>query len=174
MTSIDHGVRKSWDRLAARHGDRLRGTPVRAAADKDRIRAVEADIGLAFPAEVRDWWTLDGVSADYWIPGPFAPVDLEEALETREIWLQVAEEEGDVFDANGEPEPRFLPSFLPIAMSPGGDGLVIDLRPGDSYGAVLLWDHETWVLAAPLWDSVAAMLGDIATLRDNAGAPSDR
>lgn len=86
---------------------------------------------------------------------------LEEALETREIWLLGAEQEGSSVVGNGEPETRFLPSFLPIAMSPGGDGLIVDLRPGDSYGAVFLWDHETWVLGVELWSSVTAMLQDV-------------
>ncbi|QIQ02098.1 SMI1/KNR4 family protein [Streptomyces liangshanensis] len=162
MTSIDHEVRKSWERIDAWCADRLRWRPMRAAADAGRLRAVEADLALTLPADVREWWTLDRVAADDWIPGGFAPVDLEEALETREIWLLVAEQEGDALDANGEPEPRFHPSFLPIALSPGGDGLVVDLRPGDSYGAVFLWDHETWVLGVPLWHSVAAMLQDTA------------
>lgn len=162
MTSIDHEVRKSWDRIDAWCRDRLQRAPVRAAADEGQLRAVEADLEVALPTEVHEWWTLDRVSADYWIPGSFAPVGLEEALETREIWLLVAEQEAASFDANGEPEPRFLPSFLPIAMSPGGDGLIVDLRLGDSYGSVFLWDHETWVLGVPLWGSVASMLQDIA------------
>ncbi|WP_461027853.1 SMI1/KNR4 family protein [Streptomyces sparsus] len=96
---------------------------------------------------------------------------MEEALETQETWLLVAEQEGVSFDANGEPEPRFLPSFLPIAMSPGGDGLIVDLRLGDSYGAVFLWDHETWILGVPLWDSVTSMLQDVATALES-GTPA--
>ncbi|MFE9852255.1 SMI1/KNR4 family protein [Streptomyces sp. NPDC005576] len=171
MTSIDHGVRKSWDRIEAWFEERLHRTPVRAATDQGWLRAIESRLGTALPTEVHDWWMLDRVRADYWIPGSFAPVDVEEALETREIWLQVAEEEGASFDANGEPEPRFLPSFLPIALSPGGDGLVVDLRLGDSYGAVLLWDHETWVLGVPLWDSVTSMLRDIAAALES-GTPA--
>lgn len=171
MTSIDHESRKSWDRIDAWFRDRLQRPPIRAAADEGRLRAIEADLGAALPTEVHDWWTLDRVSADYWIPGSFAPVGLEEALEARETWSLVAEQEGDSFDANGEPEPRFLPSFLPIAMSPGGDGLIVDLRLGDSYGAVFLWDHETCVLGVPLWSSVASMLRDIAAALES-GTPA--
>lgn len=171
MTSLAHGLPHAWDRIDARLGVRLRPAPVRAAADGERLRSFEADLGGVLPTEVRDWWSLDRVSADYWIPGSFAPVDLEEALETREMWLEVAEEEGPSFGTDGEPEPRFLPSFLPLAMSPGGDGLIVDLRPGDSYGAVFRWDHESWVLGVPLWSSVASMLGDIATALES-GAPA--
>ncbi|GGK18620.1 hypothetical protein GCM10011583_58080 [Streptomyces camponoticapitis] len=65
MTPTDHGVRKSWDRIDAWFKDRLHRTPVRAAAEQGRLRAIEADLGAALPTEVRDWWTLDRVSAFY-------------------------------------------------------------------------------------------------------------
>ncbi|MFB7290429.1 SMI1/KNR4 family protein [Actinacidiphila glaucinigra] len=161
MTTIDHDVHRPWGRIATWFEGRLRKSPVRAAADENRLRAAEAAIGVSFPADLVAWWSLHRVSADYWIPQSFAPVGLEEALETRAIWLLVAEQEGISVDEDGEPEPRFLPSFLPIAMDPGGDGLIVDLRPGDSYGAVFLWDHETWVLGVELWSSVTAMLQDV-------------
>ncbi|MFB7617509.1 SMI1/KNR4 family protein [Kitasatospora sp. NPDC056181] len=94
-------------------------------------------------------------------PGPFAPVTLEEALDTREIWLLVADQEESHFDRNGADEPRFLPEIMPIAMSPGGDDLIVNLRVGEHHGAVFLWDHERWGLGTPLWDSVGSMLEDI-------------
>ncbi|MFC8230866.1 SMI1/KNR4 family protein [Streptomyces sp. NPDC057287] len=171
MTSADDDVRTPWDRIDTWCGSHLRDTPVRAASDEGRLRAAETALATVLPSQVRDWWALERVGADFWIPGAFAPVDLEEALETREIWLQVAEEEDPAFDADGTPQPRFLPSFLPIAMDPGGDGLVVDLAPGDSCGAVYLWDHETWMLGVPLWSSVAAMLRDIATALES-GTPA--
>ncbi|MEU9057375.1 SMI1/KNR4 family protein [Streptomyces sp. NPDC048430] len=170
MTTSDHEVHKSRDRIEAWFRDRLRTSPVRPAADERRLRAVEVDLAVALPTDVHEWWSLDRVSADYWIPGSFAPLSLEEALETREIWLLIAEEEEASFDANGEPEARFLPLFLPIAMSPGGDGLIVDLRPGDSHGAVFRWDHETWLLGVPLWSSVRSMLQDIAAALES-GTP---
>ncbi|MFG2989458.1 SMI1/KNR4 family protein [Streptomyces sp. NPDC048257] len=163
MTSIDHGgVRESWDRLGLWLRTPVRRGPLRPAADPGRVAEVEASLAVTMPADVREWWALTDVSAGYWIPGPFAPVAWDEALETREIWLLVAEQEGLTFDAHGEPEPRFLPEFMPIAMGPGGDGLIVDLRPGGSHGAVFLWDHERWGLGVPMWNSIGAMLRDIA------------
>ncbi|MFB7560482.1 SMI1/KNR4 family protein [Streptomyces brevispora] len=163
MTSIDHSrVRQSWDRIGLWLRTHVRQAPLRPAVDSGRLDAVEAAQAVTLPADVKEWWALADVSADFWIPGDFAPVALEEALETRETWLLVAEEEGPLFDQNGEPEPRFLPEFIPIAMSPGGDGLIVDLRPGGANGAVFLWDHERWGLGVPLWDSIDSMLQDIA------------
>ncbi|AUY48589.1 SMI1/KNR4 family protein [Streptomyces sp. CB01881] len=161
MTPIDHGVRESWDRIDGRLSAHVRKAPVRPAVDATRLRAVEAELAVTLPTDVREWWTLGNVRADYWIPGPFAPVTLEEALETREIWLLVADQEESHFDRSGADEPRFLPEFMPIAMSPGGDGLIVDLRVGEHHGAVFLWDHERRGLGTPLWDSVGSMLQDI-------------
>ncbi|MFF2996939.1 SMI1/KNR4 family protein [Streptomyces sp. NPDC057950] len=163
MTSIDQGaVRESWDRIGLWLSTRVRWVPLRPAVDPGRLEAVEASLAVSLPVDLREWWALTDVSADYWIPESFAPVSLDEALETREIWLLVAEQEGPAFDANGAPEPRFLAEFMPIAMSPGGDGLIVDLRSGGSHGAVFLWDHERWGLGVPLWDSVGSMLRDVA------------
>ncbi|MET8102873.1 SMI1/KNR4 family protein [Streptomyces sp. NPDC005236] len=163
MTSIDHdGVLESWDRIGLWLKTRVQLAPLRSAVDQGRLDGVEASLAVTLPADVREWWALTDVRAHHWIPGAFAPVDLDEALETREIWLLVAEQEGLTFDANGEPEPRFLPEFMPIAMSPGGDGLIVDLRPGGSHGAVFLWNHERWGLGLPMWDSIGSMLRDVA------------
>ncbi|MFF7211740.1 SMI1/KNR4 family protein [Streptomyces sp. NPDC008238] len=171
MTSTDHEVHRLWDRIDAWFQDHLHKTPARPAADLGRLRAAEAELAVTLPVDVFAWWTLDRVRADYWIPGAFAPMCWDEALKTREILLLVAEQEGGPSDVNDEPEERFLPSFLPIAMSPGGDNLIVDLRPGDSYGAVFLWDHETWVLGTELWSSVADMLRDVAVALES-GTPA--
>ncbi|MEY9842880.1 SMI1/KNR4 family protein [Streptacidiphilus sp. EB103A] len=171
MTWTDHDLQTAQDRINAWLNDHHQQAPVRPAAGPDQLRALAADLDATLPADVHRWWTMTGVSADHWLPGAFAPVSLDEALESREIWLLVAEQEGITLDAGGAPEPRFHPSFLPIAMDPGGDGLIIDLRPGDSYGALFRWDHETWILGLPLWNSVTSMLQDTANTLET-GTPA--
>ncbi|KQV13666.1 SMI1/KNR4 family protein [Kitasatospora sp. Root107] len=171
MTSADHDVLTSWSRVGTWLTAHARRGPARPTSDPARLDAFEADLGLPLPADLRAWWLLPDVSADYWIPEVFAPVSLDEALETNAIWLLVAEQEGESFDENGHPEARYRREFMPIALSPGGDGLVVDLRPGDTHGAVLLWDHETWTLDVPQWASVTSMLQDIAHALE-AGTPA--
>ncbi|MEV6978695.1 SMI1/KNR4 family protein [Kitasatospora sp. NPDC093806] len=161
MTAADHDVLTSWNRIGTWLTAHTRRGPSRPAPDTARLDAFEADLGLPLPADLWAWWLLPDVTMSYWIPDAFAPVSLDEALETHGIWLLVAEQEGDSFDENGQPESRYLREFMPIALSPGGDGLIVDLRPGDTHGAVLLWDHETWILDVPRWTSVTAMLQDI-------------
>ncbi|WP_328957892.1 SMI1/KNR4 family protein [Kitasatospora purpeofusca] len=162
MTTADHDVLGFWGRVDAWLTAHSRQRSARPMSDAARLDAFEADLGLPLPADLRAWWLLPGVSAECWIPDGFAPASLDEALETYEIWLLVAEQEGESFDENGRPEPRYLREFMPIALSPGGDGLIVDLRPGGTCGSVYRWDHETWILDAPRWGSVASMLQDIA------------
>ncbi|MER7772948.1 SMI1/KNR4 family protein [Kitasatospora sp. NPDC096140] len=171
MTTADHNVPASWSRIGTWLTAHTRRGPARPTSDAARLDAFEADLGLPLPADLRAWWLLPDVSAEYWIPAAFAPVSLDEALETREIWLLVAEQEGESFDQNGRPESRYQREFMPIALSPGGDGLIVDLRPGDTHGAVLLWDHETWILDVPQWTSVTSMLQDITSALE-AGTPA--
>ncbi|MFD5431756.1 SMI1/KNR4 family protein [Kitasatospora sp. NPDC127067] len=170
MTTADPDVPTSWSRIGTWLTVHTRRGPARPAPDAARLDAFEADLGLPLPADLRAWWLLPDVTASHWIPDAFAPVSLDEALETHEIWLLVAEQEGDSFDENGQPESRYQREFMPIALSPGGDGLIVDLRPSDTHGAVLLWDHETWNLDVPQWDSVTSMLKDIAHALE-AGTP---
>ncbi|MEU3558638.1 SMI1/KNR4 family protein [Kitasatospora sp. NPDC006786] len=164
-------VPTSWSRIGTWLTAHTRRDSARPAPDASRLDAFEKDLGLPLPADLRAWWLLPDVTASHWIPGEFAPVPLDEALETHDIWLLVAEQEGDSFDENGQPEARYQREFMPIALSPGGDGLIVDLRPGDTHGAVLLWDHETWDLDVPRWASVTSMLQDIANALET-GTPA--
>ncbi|WP_033355377.1 SMI1/KNR4 family protein [Kitasatospora aureofaciens] len=81
--------------------------PLRSASDAACLDTFEADLGAPLPADLRAWWLLSDLSANHWIPDEFAPVSLDEALETHEIWLLVAEQEGESFDENGQPEARY-------------------------------------------------------------------
>lgn len=175
MTKDDPGVQELWDRVNVRlKADADRSRVLRAAADEGRRGVVEARLEAAMPEDMHEWWSLADVSANFWIPGGddvFAPIDLDEAVETWEIWLQVSDDEGPpAVDENGEAEPRFHPHYLPFAHSPGGDGLIVDLRSGASYGAVFVWDHEQWGLGEPLWASISAMLREVALVLDH-GCP---
>ncbi|MFF7455591.1 SMI1/KNR4 family protein [Kitasatospora sp. NPDC008115] len=172
MTATDHdapanGVPALTAGIAAWLTARTAWWPARPAADDAALDAFETRHGLTLPADLRAWWRLDAVPANPWLPGGFAPVPLPAALETHAAWLLVAEQEGPP----AEGEARFHPALLPIADNGGGDGLVVDLRPGTGHGHVLLWDHETWRSDPPWWESVTAMLRDTARALES-GTPA--
>ncbi|MFE7191560.1 SMI1/KNR4 family protein [Kitasatospora sp. NPDC057541] len=172
MAPVDHDVPALSARITAWLAAHTAWAPERPAADGAALDAFEARHRLELPADLRAWWRLPGVPASPWLPGGFAPASLGDALETHATWLLVAEQEGPPgVDADGRPEPRFHPALLPVADDGGGDGLVVDLRPGDGYGAVLLWDHETWLPDVPRWESVTAMLRDTVRALES-GAPA--
>ncbi|MFI7017986.1 SMI1/KNR4 family protein [Streptomyces sp. NPDC050164] len=170
MNDTEDAVRDSWGGIAAWLREHTQRGPSRAAADTERLLAAEAELGLAMPVDLRAWWRLDDVDAAFWIPVEFAPLDLDEAMEARNVLVLVARDEaahpGPLADA-----AEYLPGLLPIAGSPGGDHLLVDLRPGPAHGAVLLWNHEEWGLEVPLWDSVTEMLADTARAL-TAGSPA--
>ncbi|MDC0767728.1 SMI1/KNR4 family protein [Streptomyces sp. HD] len=170
MNDTEHAVRDSWGRIAAWLRGHGQPGPHRAAADTERLAAAEAELGLPMPEDLRAWWRLDDVAATFWIPLEFVPVDLGEALSARDILVQVAGDEAE--DTGGLANAaQYLPALLPIADSPGGDHLLVDLRPGPTHGAVFLWNHEEWGLGVPLWDSVTEMLADTARALTT-GAPA--
>ncbi|CCQ17529.1 putative uncharacterized protein [Rhodococcus sp. AW25M09] len=89
-----------------------------------------------------------------------------------EIWASVAEEEGveNVPSAEaGVSAWTFIPEFIPIA---GLDGsfLVVDTRPGELHGCVTMFDKVDSDAAGPQWNSISAMLSDLASSFDT-GAP---
>ncbi|MCF2533010.1 SMI1/KNR4 family protein [Yinghuangia soli] len=163
MAPGEHDIRAQWERIDAwmrSHG--ARPVECRPAADPEQLESLADELGIDLPADLRAWWSLAGLCRDNWIPVAFAPETWADALEMREIQLQVADDE-DWSDPGMDARMRFDPAFLPIGMSPGGDSLIVDLRAdAGQFGAVLFWDHETWKLDVPLWESVGAMLRDAA------------
>lgn len=155
MNETEQALRESWGRIRAWLGAHVPPGAVRAVADAERV-------GEVLPEDVGTWWRLDGVAATAWIPPAFAPLDLDEALEVRDILVLVARDEAAHSDALAA-AAEYLPAFLPIADDAGGDHLLVDLRSGQpTYGAVFRWDHETPELGVPMWNSVSEMLSDTA------------
>lgn len=162
MNETERAVRESWGRTAAWLGAHIPAGPLRTAADVTRVGAVVSAPGVGLPEDVVAWWRLDDVAATAWIPLDFAPLELDEALDARDVLVLVAHDEA-ADSAALAAAAEYLPVFLPIAEDAGGDHLLVDLRAGQpTYGAVFLWDHETPQLGVPLWDSVTELLADTA------------
>jgi cell wall assembly regulator SMI1 len=145
------------------------------ASDED-IAAAGAALGGDLPADLVAWWRcVDGTSAmTQIVPFLYDPLAIRAALSSRQIWLEVMEDfhaPADLAWLSAQPAgsvaDAFVPEFLPIAADHGGCDLVVDLRPGSRWGCVREYDKVAAGEAEPLWDSVTAMLGDVAGALDN-------
>jgi hypothetical protein len=135
------------------------------------VERVVSAPGVVLPQDLVAWWRLDDMATIAWIPLDFAPLELDEALEVRDILVLVARQEAAHSDDLAA-AAEYLPGFLPIADDAGGDHLLVDLRSGQpTYGAVFLWNHETPQLGVPLWESVTELLADTAEALTT-GAPA--
>ncbi|GAA3273538.1 hypothetical protein GCM10020218_018390 [Dactylosporangium vinaceum] len=133
------------------------------------IDAVERDVGVPLPADLRAWWRLaDGFQPGVlqalipWIhvPLPIA-VARDERRQLVELSARVGWPDSDGYDA-GSFSNRYQPAFLPISTDHCGQVLFVDLRPGPLRGSVSEWDHEEGFLKPHDWTGVTDMLTDIA------------
>jgi cell wall assembly regulator SMI1 len=184
MISPAPGVTESWDRIRAwldQHTPDLLRSVNPPASEEDLLGAEEA-VGAALPDDLLAWWRLaDGVSGRTGglLPTHFDPYPVSQALESRRIWLEVwyDEETRVIPDMPGWQEYAdgrsaapagtvspdiWLPAWLPIAGSGGGQDLFVDLRPGPLRGSVAHFDKVSTAEAGPLWPSVAATLAAVA------------
>jgi cell wall assembly regulator SMI1 len=145
--------------------------PVTAAhlappATPDDILFVESLLGRPLPADLSAWWHRScGVTAyveGRLIPPSFAPHTVDEAVECREVMLEIASGEDVLAEPAGSASTDWLPQWLPVAHNGGGDYLFADLRPGPLTGCVMTWDKYEAAAMAPQWPNTATMLAEIA------------
>jgi cell wall assembly regulator SMI1 len=176
-------VADSWARIRAWLGEHAPAVLelVNPPASEPDLFGVAEEIGAALPEELLDWWRIaDGFSGHVGlIPSFFTPYSVEQALQIRQIMLEVwcdeatrvmplppgAQEYVDeqLAAPAGTPCPDvWLPVWLPIAGSGGGQDLFVDLRPGPLHGCVTRFDKVETAQTEPLWPGVGAMLASIA------------
>lgn len=155
---------------------------LRPPATGDDISAAErATTGISWPLPLRELYlqadgssggraflyvhgyaiTLGEVVAEYGALTEFW-MSREETDEIR----QIARENGN--GQAGETAASWLPEFIPLAPDGGGSYLFVDTREGPQRGCVRLWEHVERD-GPPIWDSIEAMLDEIANaLTDDA------
>jgi cell wall assembly regulator SMI1 len=177
-------VTKQWRSLM---GVLQQLAPVTAAsfqpgASARSIDRAEETTGYTWPAELREWFTLQNGQVDP--PGGFAgrllarqgffSLDrmLEERLALLDISQHIVDNDPDVYEAGiegivernpnaGTTTDFFLPSYVPIS---GVDGLdnFCDTRPGPLSGCIAFWAWDAaGVAGSPLWSSISDMLAAI-------------
>lgn len=143
------------------------------------IAAAEEIIGTPLPADVAAWWRAFGGQSAFTaiVPPWWRPHSISSALSTRDMMIEVtwsvffpppAEDEGDEYEAiemarpAGTPHSEiWLPAWVPIAASGGGDELFVDLRGGPAHGCVMEWTKSGGASQEPFWPSISAMFDDV-------------
>lgn len=132
----------------------------------DDLMVVESLLGTPLPADLSAWWHqscgVTGFVEGRLIPPSYAPYTVDQAVDRRELMLEIASAEGVLAEPAGSPCTAWLPQWLPIAHDGGGNNLFADLRPGPLTGCVTTWDKYEAAIMPPLWPNTATMLAEIA------------
>jgi cell wall assembly regulator SMI1 len=162
----------AWRRITAWIADNAPDTAaqVRGPGDAGLIDAVERDVGVPLPPDLRAWWCLaDGFHPGVLqalIPWIHVPLPIAVARDERRHLVELSARAGwpdsDGYDAEaGSFSHRYQATFVPISTDHCGQVLFVDLRPGTLHGTVSEWDHEEGFLRPPHWMGVTDMLSDI-------------
>lgn len=129
-------------------------------ADPAEVCVAEREMGLAFPAGLRESLACHDGLSDWAVVLPFG-----ELLSTRRIvehWHMCMEVLADVVYAEPPAEPWWHPLWIPWAESAGGDSQIIDMRPGTAQGRVGRAVHDDGGSFDDPWPTLAACLDAIA------------
>jgi prepilin-type processing-associated H-X9-DG protein len=137
----------------------------------DDLMVVESLLGTRLPADLSAWWHqscgVTGFVEGRLIPPSYAPYTVDEAVDCREVMLEIASAEDVLAEPAGSPNTVWLPEWLPIAHDGGGNYLFADLRPGPLTGCVMEWDEYEAVTMAPRWPNTSTMLAEIAEVLEH-------
>ncbi|CAM2908022.1 SMI1/KNR4 family protein [Prescottella defluvii] len=164
-------VREQWARIADWLCTQLSDVEFRGA-DQQQIAAAVAATGQAWPDELVDLFSLaNGGPEGRWIrviPG-YELFTLDRVVADRERSIRIWDEGARMYGIDLADPPAgagfeagtFIPAFVPFA---GRDSnyLCVDTRPGPLYGSVLEFDETGADADGPAWQSVSALLTDIA------------
>ncbi|WP_305095195.1 SMI1/KNR4 family protein [Prescottella sp. R16] len=164
-------VREQWARITGWAQEHLAGAEFRGA-DPDRIVEAAAATGQTWPDELVALFSLANGEPEgrriRVIPG-YELFTLDRVVEDRErsirIWDETARAYGfelrDPPGAAGFEAGTYIPAFVPFA---GRDSnyLCVDTRPGPLHGTVFEFDETGADSAGPAWQSISALLADIA------------
>lgn len=157
-----------WRRIEAWYEAQGASHLLNPGASGETIAEAEKQLGVSFPAELRESLRRhDGSNVMGWAGGEL--LSLERIASERHIWLELL---GDgTFDPNADhnEESTFLQSgwwnaaWIPLDADGGGNGAVIDMAPGPDgqVGQIVDMDHEVGP-SGPQYDSLTEYLEAVA------------
>ena len=167
-------VAESWERIVAWCAEYAPASlsSIRPAAPESERRAAEDVTGVQWPDDLRAWYALaDGTEIE---PRgtllPFhRPLPVGEVVNRwrmlQSVWASIYPP--DVLEAGrqrqaGTVAAAFLADYVPVAEDGTGDTMYVDTRDGGPTGCVGVFFHADTDTYGPVWDSVTAMLADVA------------
>jgi cell wall assembly regulator SMI1 len=149
------------------------------------IDAAERATGVAWPLELKHWYSLHGGVTWEKFDGPFLlgfmPASLKSLLERHDMfvnaWIDKPARDGRshtqlMAEPAGTPAGVYLPCYLPVGLSLGDRCLVLDTRGGSLAGPILAFDKTAADRGDTLrWSSLVDLLEDIAEALEH-GRPS--
>ncbi|MFD3424472.1 SMI1/KNR4 family protein [Nocardia fluminea] len=142
------------------------------------VREQETRTGRRWPAELHTWFGLhnggpDGKPFVQVFPS-FRPLPADQVTarwkSLTEIWAKMTAEMGGpslLDQPAGTVTFTYIDAYIPIAENGSGDLIVVDTRPGENYGAVLVFGGEVTDQMGIHWPSLSAGLAEIATSLEN-------
>ncbi|MDQ1010044.1 cell wall assembly regulator SMI1 [Streptomyces sp. V4I23] len=137
-------------------------------ASEEAIQSLRDAIPYPLHPHLVQWLGIhDGAplyDAPIW-PGGYVPygIDgLEGGPEYMEEMLEEFNEQRDEDPAHWILDPWADPLWLPIAGTNTGESLLIDHRPGDTYGNIIEIDYEGNEVTAVRWKNLGEMIGLMA------------
>lgn len=165
-------LKNTWARIRTVLDARapLTARTIRAAALIDDIAAAQSVMVQTFPDALRDQLLIfNGVEPNpvtgVLLPPLYLPVGLDrmQMLWQRGRANAVTSTEGECAGSvAGEPCQVFHPLLIPVGDDTTGDLLVVDNRPGELRGSVLVWSQADGSFGTPTWRSVTEMWTDVA------------
>lgn len=145
-------------------------------ASEEAIKSLQDVVPYPLHTHLVAWLGIHGGAPMYgapiW-PGGFVPYDVEALKGGPDYMGEMLEEFHDQFGEDPEEwamGPWADPLWLPIAGTNTGESLLIDHRPGDTYGNIIEIDYESDEVTAVRWKSLGEMIRLMANSLE-AGTP---
>lgn len=180
---VTGGPRQSWDRIRSWLGTHAPGTLAALLPPSGAASAAhEPDWPQPLPADLVTFFSVQGgvggaSALDGLILPSHYPLSLAEAVGDWSIKVptsstgRVPQVSEHARGPAGSFARTWVEAFVPISRDGAGNAYFVDLRSGDRRGCVNRFDHEEGALQQPIWDSVTAMLKDVAEALEQ-GRPS--
>ncbi|WP_229812201.1 SMI1/KNR4 family protein [Lentzea flava] len=182
-------VEQSWQRITAALSSHAPATAreIRPPAPAGDVEALQRLVGLDFPADVLEWWSItDGIDDERdfggnrdgrLVPDGYVPLGVRRAAE--EYRRQAELPDQDCCDPGrahrksaGDTGFPYCTALLPLCRDSGGGLLCVDLRDGEDRGWIMRWSADEGYFPSD-WASVTDVLAEIADRLEQEPVPTE-